>query len=70
MKYSAILSVLLSIIAVSMAAEPSAEVMSSYTAPHRGCIEARYYLGGSYYRTYACDGPKGKKSIIYPCLQL
>ena len=33
------------------------------TAPVHGCVEVSHSAGGSYYRTYFCDGTDGEFSL-------
>ena len=63
MKSTAIVAILCPIIAMGMALSPSqvarseSEVLAQWhlRAPARGCVQVVHYVGGSYFRTYACD---------------
>ena len=66
MKCIAIAS-LLSCIAAVCIASPTATAQWHYRAPDRGCVEVSHSVGGSAFRTYACDGASGE-SFIARCL--
>ena len=46
--------------------EETQEVQAQWhvKAPVRGCVEVSHQVGGSYYRTYACDGTNGEFSLV------
>lgn len=41
---------------VAVSAERKVETQWHLQAPSRGCVEVAHSVGGSVYRSYACDG--------------
>ena len=47
-------------VAVSESEEFEAQAQWHLLAPKLGCVQVLHYVGGSYFRTYACDSAKGE----------
>ena len=45
------------------AVQNEVEAQWHLSAPNRGCVEFRHTIGGSQFRTYACDGESGELGI-------
>jgi hypothetical protein len=51
-------------VAVSEDVDLKAETQWHLRAPVRGCVEVFHYVGGSYFRIYACDGDSGEFYLV------
>ena len=66
MKSSATIAILFSVVATCtaypsrMTQEFQAQTQWHLQAPSRGCVEVAHTVGGSTFRSYACDGETGE----------